>query len=194
MAPIGAVANAEVIGEVTGGADAQVRTLYIEKNPYQSAGIVQKLYPVLLFIGAALCFYAGYTMGSKHPTYVVVESAPAKSPVVEEIAEPEPVVESVPESIPEVDEADNRLATRAAEQWITFADMQGRTLVAEVIEVEKDSLKIRRQADAQVLDLPVRLLSPEDQAFAAYLWQQAEASKPVEAEPDFDAIFGDAFK
>ena len=66
--------------------------------------------------------------------------------------------------------------SRARQSLITFTDATGRTLVAEILEVEATGLKIRREADRRVLTLPVDMLSEEDQAFTAYLWERQQAN------------------
>ena len=73
-----------------------------------------------------------------------------------------------PTSLQEVHE----FAQRARQTIQTFSDTKGRQLIAEIIEVKTDSLKIGRQADRRVMQLPVEMLCTKDKAFAAYLWKQ----------------------
>jgi len=156
--------------------------------------------PILIII-AVLCFFAGYTIGQKRITVTYTdtpedsESSEPEStqtpvqvtPPPQDQPESEPTSEAVAATpVPSVD-----MAARAEQQWITFTDQQGRELVAEVIETKTDALRIRRQADGQVFDLPIRLLSESDQAFAAYLQKQ---SPPPMKEEDLNAIFEELFK
>lgn len=68
--------------------------------------------------------------------------------------------------------SDHNFAQRALKKNHTFSDTKGRQLIAEIIEVQTDALKIRRQSDRRVMQLPVEMLCPKDKAFAAYLWEQ----------------------
>lgn len=136
-------------------------------------------------LGAALCFYAGYTVGQKKPRAVVrenpvvMESSPgsnreamlAQSP---SLTEPEPADDAPSPPVEASTLTPAVFEARAQEPWITFTDTTGRSLVAEILKVESASLKIRREADRRVLTLPVDMLSDEDQAFAAFLWQQQQ--------------------
>lgn len=63
----------------------------------------------------------------------------------------------------------SEMAERASQTWITFTDKADRELVAEIIETSEDSLKIRRQADGRVFNLPIEMLSKSDQAFVTYI-------------------------
>lgn len=67
---------------------------------------------------------------------------------------------------------DDEFARRTLKQVQVLSDATGRKLVAEILEVRADSLKIRRQSDYRIIQLPHSMLCAEDQAFAAYLWKQ----------------------
>lgn len=58
---------------------------------------------------------------------------------------------------------------RSQLQWVTFTDLKGRHLVAEIVEVKEDAVRIRRKLDEVEMDLPVHLLCAADQAFFKYL-------------------------
>ena len=86
-------------------------------------------------------------------------------------------------------------ALRAAEPVQTFFDKNERKLVAQILEVKADSLKVRRDSDGKELELPVAMLSAEDQAFAAYLWQQQPSkATPKPSQSMEDLIWDELFK
>ncbi|CAA6676485.1 MULTISPECIES: hypothetical protein [unclassified Lentimonas] len=131
---------------------------------------------ILFLATAALCFFAGYKLGK--------ESQPSAPAVSEAIAEEAPIAtlsdttnppQVIVEQAPQPESIEDPLALRAKETVQTFFDNNDRKLVAEVLEVKADSLKVRRQADGVELNVPVSMLSAEDQAFAAYLYEQQPA-------------------
>jgi formiminotetrahydrofolate cyclodeaminase len=72
------------------------------------------------------------------------------------------------------------MAARAEQQFIVLTDKEGRELNAEILEVAADALKVRRYVDFRIVNVPVNMLSVEDQAFAAYLLKpKAADSEPV---------------
>ena len=125
---------------------------------------------------AALCFFAGYKLGK--------ESQPLASAVSEAVSEeaPIPTLSDTPNPPPvileqalQVESNEDPLALRAKETVQTFFDKNERKLMAQILEVKVDSLKVRRQTDGAELHVPVSMLCEEDQAFAAYLWEQQPA-------------------
>lgn len=158
---------------------------------------MNSLYTLCLLIVAGACFYAGYIVGEKKALYnpAVVEVAePTPETVVvaapaEEIPTPEvveEVVEAHTETAIEAMLTDHDHALRAANRVITFTDIQGRQLSAEVIEAQADGLKIRRTSDLKILTLPNSMLCEADQAFATYLWNQSDkkVDEPMTLESD----------
>ena len=137
----------------------------------------------LILIAAVLCFVAGYQVGKKSqpsaPAIADVTDETVSVPTLSDSANPPQVVaETLPVDEPEP--VEHAFALRAKELVQTFFDQNERKLVAEILEVKADSLTVRRQADRKEFDLPVKLLSTEDQAFAAYLWeQQPKAAAPL---------------
>lgn len=87
-----------------------------------------------------------------------------------------------------------RFALRAEESIITLTDTQGRTLQGELLETREEHLKVRRQPDDQALDVPVAMLNPEDQAFAAYLLNEGIKVKKAESKLDSEIIWDELFK
>ena len=150
----------------------------------------------LLLATCALCFVAGYKLGkeSQPPApiaaAIIAEQAPIQQltdtsgqpPVAPQAATDQPV--------------QNSFAVRAEETLQTFFDKDERKLVAQILEVTADSLKIRRQADGAELELPVAMLSAEDQAFAAYLWAQTptKSDSPAPSRSMEDKIWDELFK
>lgn len=126
---------------------------------------------ILILATAAICFVAGFKLGQSNPPVAatpVPEVAVEVEPVID-TAEPIQVTVDTPEP---VEVAQNPMELRAQSTIQTFFDTTGRELIAEILVVGKDSLKVRRQSDGLELDLSVSMLSPEDQAFAAYLWKE----------------------
>ena len=62
-----------------------------------------------------------------------------------------------------------------AEEPRTFTDQFGRTIKAEVISVDANTAKVKRE-DGQVFDLPIEKLSEEDQAWLKN-WKSPSASE-----------------
>ncbi|HAV14062.1 MAG TPA: hypothetical protein DCX06_11320 [Opitutae bacterium] len=159
---------------------------------------MNKLYPLVLLLVAGLCFYAGYTIGQKDalpaktPKTQVAESRTVSTPDVEPAQEVEIKVEPKIDAATEAMLAEHEHSLRATQKQITFTDTQGRTLVAEVISANSDSLQIRRIADQAEITLPVHMLSDTDKAFAAYL---AKTMTRTTAVPTMeDNIWDELFK
>lgn len=142
---------------------------------------MNRLLSVPLFLSTcALCFFAGYKLGKESHSAVTIaaETITEETPIQQlsdTVEQPQLSLE-----LPKGKPVQNSFESRAKETIQTFFDKDERKLVAQILEVQEDSLKIRRQADGKELELPVSMLSPEDQAFAAYLWeQQPKKSSPV---------------
>lgn len=167
---------------------------------------MNSLYTLCLIIVAGVCFYAGFIVGEKKALYnpdVVAIAEPTPEAAVEPMpAEevPAPVVVEAAEEEVEVDTATEAMVTdhehslRAANRVITFTDMQGRQLNAEVIEAQADGLKIRRTSDQKILTLPNSMLCEADQAFAAYLWNQSDKKSDEPMTLDSDQSWEELFK
>ena len=63
---------------------------------------------------------------------------------------------------------------RAKEKFITFTDTKGREIVAEVLDISEDSLKIRKIKDTRETKLPIVLLAENDRLFAKYLFEKKQ--------------------
>ncbi|MEN8662584.1 MAG: hypothetical protein ACN4GF_03320 [Lentimonas sp.] len=161
---------------------------------------MSRLYPLLLFIIASICFYAGYTVGFKkgqmpRPASSKAVSKPTEEPEVKAV-----VVEAPDEPVetPVIDEetkamiTDHEYSLRAAQKQITFTDSQDRKLVGEVVEANSQTLKVRRAADNAVVDLPIAMLCEADREFAAYLAKQSTA-KPSTSKSMEDKIWDELF-
>ena len=150
----------------------------------------------LLLATCALCFVAGYKLGteSQPPAPIAAEIIAEQAPIqqlTDSSVQP-PVAPQAPTDQP----VQNSFAVRAEETLQTFFDKDERKLVAQILEVTADSLKIRRQADGAELELPVAMLSAEDQAFAAYLWAQTpkKSNSPAPSRSMEDKIWDELFK
>jgi hypothetical protein len=162
-----------------------------------------------ILIACALCFFAGYKVGKSPASPNPLPSAPSASkplkPItVEQLPQtvaPEPIVTETVEVESTTEPITDKMAERAQKDMQTFVDQNDRELVAQILEVKEDSLKVRRQIDGQLLELPVNMLSLKDQRFADYLWTQqqlqskqtAPARTPSQAPEDlmWEALFKD---
>jgi len=166
---------------------------------------MSRLIPLILVLAAGLCFFAGYTVGKKHGLYsrstpparveaASAEPAPAAEAVEIEVATP---TETAPEPIPEVSSIPQvpdpvLLSKRAQKRVITLTDTQDRSIQAEVLDVTESHLKVRRQSDLRVVQVPVNMLCAEDRAFAQYLWDEKNPRKEIgpDTQMILDEIFG----
>lgn len=169
---------------------------------------MRPLTPLLLLLGAGLCFMAGYTLGKKQPspgspsprpaTELVAQieatapdAQPAEIPAPVEVAEPEETAATAaPVQAPTTDPA--QLAQRAQQRIITLKDNQQRAIKVELLEVKEHSIKVRRQSDFRIVEVPVKILSAEDQAFAAYLWAEKNPTPKdrTDTQMILDELFG----
>lgn len=102
------------------------------------------------------------------PTVIVEEITPiVETPVTEPTVVEQPTTEPEPPT-----ESSVPFEVRAKERFITFTDTKGRELVAEVVEVSEDNLKVARPGELRVITLPIALLSDNDRSFAEYLLEQ----------------------
>jgi len=113
----------------------------------------------LLLATCALCFVAGYKLGneSQPPAPIVAEIIAEQAPILQltDTSGQSPLAPAALKDEP----IKNPFALRADETLQTFFDKNERTLIAQILEVKADSLKIRRQADGVELELPVAMLS-----------------------------------
>jgi hypothetical protein len=145
----------------------------------------------LFLVAAALCFVAGYKLGkdSQPPTLIASQTSTEEAPIAELSDtgnQPQLTVE-----LPKDEPTPHLLALRAKETIQTFFDTNERKLVAQILEVREDSLKVRRQSDGKELELPLAMLSTEDQAFAAYLWEQQPKTSAAAPSRSAEDIFWD---
>jgi hypothetical protein len=141
---------------------------------------MKPLIVILLLLIAGLCFYAGYELGK--PNLVGVQE-PAPAADTEEQKDPEktkaePVdTEQLP-PLPARQElevpSEAGLAARAGLRYITLIDEQGRDMVAEVLGPGAGGLRVRRQTDYRIVDIPLPMLSREDRIFAEYILKSEE--------------------
>ena len=150
----------------------------------------------LLLATCALCFVAGYKLGneSQPPAPIAAEIIAEQAPILQltDTSGQSPLAPAALKDEP----IKNPFALRADETLQTFFDKNERTLIAQILEVKADSLKIRRQADGVELELPVAMLSAEDQAFAAYLWMQTlkKSDSPAPSRSMEDKIWDELLK
>jgi hypothetical protein len=85
-----------------------------------------------------------------------------------------------------------QLAARAQQKIITLKDSQARSIEVEILEIEEDTIKVRRQSDRRIVEVPVKMLSSEDQVFAAYLWKDRNSAlkDQTDTQKIFDELFG----
>ena len=156
----------------------------------------------LLLTTCALCFFAGYKLGQDSlgstetaSTANVETPSPSLEQLTDTGSQPQLTVEPLVVVTAATDPQHSPLALRAQKTMQTFFDTKERKLIAEILQVNADSLRIRRQSDGQELDLPVAMLSSEDRAFAAYLWAQQpkEVATPSSQSME-DLIWDELFK
>ncbi|WPJ97430.1 hypothetical protein SH580_06865 [Coraliomargarita algicola] len=153
-----------------------------------------------LILTAALCFVAGYTIGKKHKPYPIapaIEQA-AAVPVSEPAPIPAPIPETrqptAPEVIPQKPTEPERFAARALQAEITLTDSIARSLVCELLTATEKHLKVRRKSDNRIVEVPVTMLSQEDQAFAAYLYKVEQEKQLPASISDADKIWDELLK
>jgi hypothetical protein len=148
----------------------------------------------LFLLAAALCFVAGYKLGKDSLPPVVITSEPTveEAPIQQLTDTGDQVQVAVEPTVVEPEQSP--LELRAQETMQTFFDKNERKLVAEILEVKEDSLKVRRQSDGQELEVPVAMLSSEDQAFAAYLWAQQPKESQNSSQSMEDMIWDELFQ
>lgn len=163
---------------------------------------MSRLYVLIFLIIASIFSYAGYTVGFRKGQMGLPMNPEAVSESAEK-SEIETIVDKVPSETAvktptlhkatEAMPSEHENSLRAAQKQITFTDNQDRKLVAEVIEANSQTLKVRRVADNAVVDLPIAMLCKADRAFVAYLTKQSidtpSAFKPME-----DKVWDELFR
>lgn len=163
---------------------------------------MRPLFPLTLIIIAALCFIAGYTVGKRNgalrptSTPAPIAAEPIQEPIETLPAIPEETPPPAPVPVPIVVEptTSERFASRAQQSEMTLTDTKERSLVAELIEASEKQLKVRRLSDGRILEVPVSMLCQNDQAFAAYLFQNDKGSKQSAPSSNADMIWDEIFK
>lgn len=136
-----------------------------------------------LALASLLAFTCGYFLGvKKGKSARIVDVAELR---VEESVEPSDPVdapEETPVEVAEIDEppaeqpaeAPNPFEQRLANAPIVLTDTKDRTIEVAILEVSSSAMKVRRQADNMVVDIPITMLSAEDQDFANYLQESGQ--------------------
>lgn len=122
------------------------------------------------------CFFLGYKVGQQEsPSEIVtvppVEGGEEPAPIVETKVDDPAEISEPPKPTPE-ERARYEMEARAARGVVDLTDQQGRTIRAMLLEAQADALKVRRQVDFTVVEIPVTMLSQEDQRFAEFLWNR----------------------
>jgi hypothetical protein len=163
---------------------AAERSLQALRYFFKSGMAILKTVSLLLLLGFA--FVAGFFLGKSGyfeqagDRVTVIDDAdegpePEKVPMPGEsedeervVAEPTPGEEiETPAELELPSEAE--MAVRAEQKFVILSDKEGRELNGEILEMAGDTLKVRRYVDFRIVEVPVALLSPVDQAFIAYL-------------------------
>ena len=138
---------------------------------------------------ATLCFITGYKVGKESPSPTATPSTAGfedplpGGPIDVDALITAPTAPAAAASPSSVQSPGHPLALRAKEPIQTFFDTNGRKLVAEILKIRADSLTVRRHSDGRELNVPVSMLTANDQAFVAYLRNQQE-SKPSTTSAD----------
>ena len=163
-------------------------------------------YSVIALVILAGCFYAGYKLGQRESAQTnEMASAPAvvpePQPPVEapEAAPPEPVESEAEEQARAAKEAQaageelNAMKARAAKSIVDLTDQQGRTIQAMILEPQADAIKVRRQVDFSVVEIPFDMLSERDQRFAEFLWKRDQAGSSASSRGNDEEISAERF-
>jgi hypothetical protein len=166
---------------------------------------MRPLFTLSFLLIAALCFTAGYTIGKKHESTAVLSETPRSSesksttPTATAAAtKPSVVSENIlttPATPPEasiVSDAE-KFSQRAQQNIITLTDNNDRALVGKLLEASEENLKVLRQVDNLVLNVPITMLCPEDKAFAAYLYEHKKGNSRTASISDSDKIWKELF-
>lgn len=172
---------------------------------------MRPIFTLLILFIAIICFFAGYTVGTKHgyrsALLSSVEQKAAPPDTTAEAASPQTSAHEAPDSsaqepiaaepssvpaAPQPTVAD-RFALRAQQNTIRLTDTQDRILIGELIEASAQNLQVKRQVDGRIVNVPTHMLCSEDQEFAAYLFeeQQAQTSSSNDDEINWDELFQD---
>jgi hypothetical protein len=118
-------------------------------------------------------------------------TAPAEELAITEVVDPsEKEVET--DKVEITIQSETEMKARAEQALITFIDTKGRSLRAEIIQINPDSLTVRRQSDGKQLELPIAMLSERDKLFAAYL-QETNDGDSAKKEADIQAILDELY-
>jgi len=117
---------------------------------------------------------------------VVPEAKPDELEMPSSVEAPPPVAQAASSN------AASSNAARAQQKIITLKDSQARSIEVEILEIEEDTIKVRRQSDRRIVEVPVKMLSSEDQVFAAYLWKDRNSAlkDQTDTQKIFDELFG----
>ena len=135
---------------------------------------------VIIFFSIALaCFFGGYQLAKYNPPL---------APLVEQSTEPTPGATAIDPSMDAettIEPADNAFALRESEPLQTLSDRKGRQVAGTILEIRADSLTLRRQADSQLVNIPISILADGDQAYITYLLNKNGPGKttPIESTP-----------
>ncbi len=72
------------------------------------------------------------------------------------------------------------MTARAQLPAVSLTNAEGREIFAEVIRVNEDSLRVRRLADFELVDIPHALLTEEDRQFAVFLKENPHLLSPLQ--------------
>ncbi|WOO40048.1 hypothetical protein [Rubellicoccus peritrichatus] len=101
------------------------------------------------------------------------------------------VIDPIPETDANDESSTKRFSERAAQPMQTLTDVQGRSITVEILEVDNQMVKIKKD-DGREYSIPLKNLSEEDVAFCEYIREKnTKSPKPTKtSDIDWDAIFG----
>lgn len=112
------------------------------------------------------------------PAVAVIKEIPPKGGLMPSVEVVDPVAPVDPveptEEIVETVVAQIPFEDRAKQRFVTLTDTKDRQIVAEIVGVSEDSLRIVRRGELREMTLAVNLLSEQDQSFAKYLYEQKQ--------------------
>ena len=124
------------------------------------------IYLILILAAAALCFFSGYKLGQMSANTLTISETIDDGTAIGQLSDTVDTMQDEADTLA-VEPSSNPLELRAQESIQTFFDTNERKLVAEILEVHADSLKVRRQADGRDLPGPLRHIQAPQLAVAA---------------------------
>jgi hypothetical protein len=155
-----------------------------------------------LVLASLLAFSCGYFVGvkkGKSERFVDVAELKVEDETErhDPVSAPSEAPSDTVDSAPRTDEASSEQAVetpdsfeqRLASGAIILTDTKGRTIEVTILEVSNGAMKVRRQIDGMVVDVPLSMLSGEDRKFADYLRETGQFAQKKTTTPSSSENF-----